>query len=96
MEQLAEHTYFLLPLVFESTMPPTSKFVAGNFDRVRDAGTVIVTERDTGQEDGTKKSSNPCNLPPFALVMCFLLRFPLRVCCQPDATVYIYVGIIYI
>jgi len=28
MEQLTEHTYFLLPLVFESTMPPTSKFVA--------------------------------------------------------------------
>jgi isoprenylcysteine carboxyl methyltransferase (ICMT) family protein YpbQ len=27
LEQLAEHTYFLLPLVFESTMPPTSKFV---------------------------------------------------------------------
>lgn len=24
-----EHTYFLLPLVFESTMPPSAKFVAG-------------------------------------------------------------------
>ena len=26
LELLAEHTYFLLPLVFESTMPPTSAF----------------------------------------------------------------------
>ena len=30
LEQLTEHTYFLLPLVFESTMPPTSPFVAAS------------------------------------------------------------------